>query len=173
MTLNVKNGVIQEALLEVVGCSGMTHSAAMAAEILPGRTLIEAMNTDLVCDAINVAMREFVLALVYGRTQTAFSRGGLPVGAGMEDLGKGARSQLGTSYGTVEKGPRYLELAEGYVKRLGLDDQDRIIGYEFVQLGRMMELIEEGIDPAEALRKSTGVYGRFDEAVKTINPRKE
>ncbi len=173
MTLNVKNGVIQEALLEVVGCSGMTHSAAMAAEILPGRTLIEAMNTDLVCDAINVAMREFALAMIYGRTQTAFSQGGLPVGAGMEDLGKGARSQLGTSYGTVEKGPRYLELAEGYVKRLGLDEQDRIIGYEFVQLGRMMELIDEGTDPAEALRQATGVYGRFDEAVKTINPRKE
>ncbi len=173
MTLNVKNGVIQEALLEVVGCSGMTQSAAMAAEILPGKTLVEAMNTDLVCDAINVAIREFVLAMIYGRTQTAFSLGGLPIGAGLEDLGKGARSQLGTSYGTVEKGPRYLELTEGYVKRLGLDEEDKIIGYEFVQLGRMMELIEEGAEPAEALRQSTGIYGRYDEAVRTINPRKE
>ena len=58
LTLNVKEGIIQEALVETLGCSGMTHSAAMAAEILPGRTLLEALNTDLVCDAINTAMRE-------------------------------------------------------------------------------------------------------------------
>ena len=55
--LNVKEGVIQEALVETIGCSGMTHSAAMAAEILPGKTILEALNTDLVCDAINTAMR--------------------------------------------------------------------------------------------------------------------
>ena len=52
LTLNVKEGIIQEALVETIGCSGMTHSAAMAAEILPGRTVLEALNTDLVCDAI-------------------------------------------------------------------------------------------------------------------------
>ena len=51
LTLNVKDGIIQEALVETVGCSGMTHSAAMAAEILPGLTVLEALNTDLVCDA--------------------------------------------------------------------------------------------------------------------------
>ena len=34
LTLNVKDGVIEEALVETIGCSGMTHSAAMAAEIL-------------------------------------------------------------------------------------------------------------------------------------------
>ena len=34
LTLNVKEGVIEEALVETIGCSGMTHSAAMAAEIL-------------------------------------------------------------------------------------------------------------------------------------------
>ncbi|MCL2000339.1 MAG: hypothetical protein FWG74_02800 [Planctomycetes bacterium] len=173
MTLNVKNGVIQEALLEVIGCSGMTQSAAMAAEILPGRTLVEAMNTDLVCDAINVAMREFFLAMVYGRTQTAFSRGGLPIGAGFEDLGKGARSQVGTSYGTIDGGPRYLDLAEGYVQRLGLDEEDRIIGYRFVHLGKMMELIEDGMEPHDAIAKASGTYGRYDEAVRVINPRKE
>ena len=73
LTLNVKDGVIEEALVETVGCTGMTHSAAMAAEILPGKTILEAMNVDLVCDAINVAMRELFLQIVYGRTQTAFS----------------------------------------------------------------------------------------------------
>jgi NifU-like protein involved in Fe-S cluster formation len=174
LTLNVKKGVIQEALVEVVGCSGMTQSAAMAAEILPGRSLIEALNTDLVCDAINVAMREIFLQLVYGRSQTAFSKGGLPVGAGLEDLGKNMRSLLGTSYGSLDKGPRYLESAEGYITKLGLDDGDRIIGYQYVDTGRMMSMIaQDGADPAAALKDSTGVYGRYQEAVRTINPREE
>ena len=52
--------------------------------------------TSLVCDAINVAMREIFLQIVYGRSQTAFSEGGLPVGASLDDLGKGLRSQVGT-----------------------------------------------------------------------------
>lgn len=173
LTLNVKEGIIEEALIETVGCTGMTHSAAMAAEILPGKTILEAMNTDLVCDAINVAMRELFLQIVYGRTQTAFSEGGLPIGAGLEDLGKGLRSVTGTMYGTSEKGPRYLELAEGYVTRLALDENEEIIGYEFVKLGPMMELIGKGVEAGEALKKSTGNYGRFAEAKRYINPRKE
>ena len=90
LTLNVKEGIIQEALVETVGCSGMTHSAAMAAEILPGLTVMEALNTDLVCDAINTAMRELFLQIVYGRSQSAFSEDGLAIGAGLEDLGKDA-----------------------------------------------------------------------------------
>ena len=101
LSLNVKDGIIQEALVETIGCSGMTHSAAMAAEILPKKTILEALNTDLVCDAINTAMRELFLQIVYGRTQTAFSEGGLPIGAGLEDLGKGLRSMTGTTYGTA------------------------------------------------------------------------
>ena len=115
LTLNVKEGIIQEALIETLGCSGMTHSAAMAGEILVGKTIMEALNTDLVCDAINTAMRELFLQIVYGRSQSAFSEGGLAVGAGLEDLGKGTRSQVGTIYSTEAKGPRYLELAEGYI----------------------------------------------------------
>ena len=70
-------------------------------------------------------MRELFLQIVYGRTQTAFSEGGLPIGAGLEDLGKGLRSQVGTMYGTVAKGVRYLEMAEGYVTRMALDDERR------------------------------------------------
>lgn len=173
LTLNVKEGVIQEALVETIGCSGMTHSAAMSAEILPGKTILEALNTDLVCDAINTAMRELFLQIVYGRSQTAFSLGGLPVGAGLEDLGKGLRSQTGTTYGTLAKGPRYLELAEGYVLELALDREDAIIGYKFVHLGKMMDAIKKGTDANEALKKATGTYGRFDEAARIIDPRKE
>lgn len=173
LSLNIKDGIVQEALIETIGCSGMTQSAAMAAEILPGKTLLEAMNTDLVCDAINVAMREFFLAMAYGRTQTAYSRGGLAVGAAMEDLGSDVRSMVGTSYGTVEKGPRYLELSEGYVTKLALDKRDEIIGYESVDTGKMMNLIGQGVDAGEALRASTKTYGRFDEAASVINPRKE
>jgi NifU-like protein involved in Fe-S cluster formation len=171
LTLNVKGGVIEEALVETIGCTGMTHSAAMASEILPGKTVLEALNTDLVCDAINVAMREIFLQLAYGRSQTAFSEGGLPVGAALEDLGKGLRSVIGTMYGTQAKGPRYLEMAEGYVVEIGLDEDDEIIGYKFVKLGPMMELIQKGVDPGEALEQTTGTYGRFADAVKTINPR--
>lgn len=173
LTLNVKDGVIQEALVETIGCSGMTHSAAMAAEILTGKTILEALNTDLVCDAINTAMRELFLQIVYGRTQSAFSEDGLPVGAGLEDLGKGLRSQVGTMYSTSLKGPRYLEMAEGYVTKLALDENSEVIGYEFVKLGVMMEMIRKGVDPAEALKKSTGTYGRFAGAVKYIDPRNE
>jgi NifU-like protein involved in Fe-S cluster formation len=173
LTLNVKDGVIQEALVETIGCSGMTHSAAMASEILPGKTVLEALNTDLVCDAINTAMRELFLQIAYGRTQTAFSEGGLPIGAGLEDLGKGLRSQVGTMFGTLAKGPRYLELAEGYVTHIALDENNEIIGYEFVHLGKMMEMVRKGMDANEAVKKATSRYGRFDEAAKVIDPREE
>lgn len=171
LTLNVKNGIIEEALIETIGCTGMTHSAAMASEILTGKTILEALNTDLVCDAINVAMRELFLQIVYGRSQSAFSEGGLPIGAGLEDLGKGLRSVCGTMYGTRAKGPRYLEMAEGYVKEIGLDRDDEIIGYSFVSLGKMMDAIKKGVDPAKALENASGTYGRFQEAVKIIDPR--
>ena len=117
LSLNVKEGIIQEALLETIGCSGMTHSAAMAAEILPGLTVMEALNTDLVCDAINTAMRELFLQIVYGRTQSAFSEDGLQIGAGLEDLGKGARSmvQLRQDDGLHQEGRRRKHRsAEGF-----------------------------------------------------------
>ena len=173
LTLNVKEGVIEEALVETVGCSGMTHSAAMASEILVGKTILEALNTDLVCDAINTAMRELFLQIVYGRTQTAFSEDGLPIGAGLEDLGKGLRSQVGTTYATLAKGPRYLELAEGYITDCAVDENNTIIGYKFVHLGKMMEAIRHGKDPKEAYESNVKSYGRYDDAVKYIDPREE
>ena len=173
LTLNVKEGIVQEALVETIGCSGMTHSAAMAAEILPGKTLLEALNTDLVCDAINVAMRELFQQIVYGRSQTAFSEGGLPIGAGLEDLGKGLRSQVGTMYSTGAKGVRYMEMAEGYVTKMALDADNEVIGYQFVKVGKMLEDIRHGVDPKEAYEKNIGTYGRFDEAAKYIDPREE
>ena len=171
LTLNVKNGVIEEALVETLGCSGMTHSAAMAGEILPGKTLLEALNTDLVCDAINVAMRELFLQIVYGRTQSAFSDDGLPVGAGLEDLGKGLRSQVGTIYSTNLKGVRYLDMSEGYITQMALKDGE-VIGYEYVHIGKMMQLITDGLSADEALKKAKSRYGRFDEADSYVNPRK-
>ncbi|MBE6884349.1 MAG: hypothetical protein E7487_07055 [Ruminococcaceae bacterium] len=173
LTLNVKNGIIEEALVETLGCSGMTHSAAMAAEILPGKTILEALNTDLVCDAINVAMRELFLQIVYGRSQTAFSEDGLPIGAGLEDLGKGLRSQVGTMFSTSAKGVRYLEMAEGYVTSIALDENNEVIGYQFVKLGKMMEDIRHGADADTALKKNTGTYGRYDNAAKYVDPREE
>ena len=173
LTLNVKNGIIEEALVETSGCSGKTNSAAKAAEILPGKTVLEAMNTDLVCDAINTAMRELFLQIVYGRTQSAFSEGGLVIGASLEDLGKGLRSQVGTMFGTLAKGTRYLEMAEGYCTRMALDEENQVIGYEFVHLGKFMEMVKKGVPAEEALAKAKGHYGRFDDAAKYIDPRQE
>ena len=173
LSLNVKKGIIEEALVETIGCSGMTHSAAMASEILPGKTILEALNTDLVCDAINTAMRELFLQIVYGRTQSAFSDNGLVIGAGLEDLGKGLRSQVGTMYGTKVKGTRYLEMAEGYVTKMALDANNQVIGYSFVSLGKMTDFIKKGLTPNEAYEKASGKYGRFDEGVKFIDPRVE
>jgi NifU-like protein involved in Fe-S cluster formation len=176
LSLNIKEGVIVEALVETVGCSGMTHSAAMAAEILPGKTILEALNTDLVCDAINVAMRELFLQIDYGRSQSAFSEGGLAVGTGLEDLGKGLRSMVGTTYGTLEKGARYLELTQGYITKQFLDAENQIVGYEFVNFGKMMEAIKGGMDANDAVKKFTGKYGRTTAdqgVVKSIDPRNE
>ena len=169
----MKDGIIEEAMVETLGCSGMTHSAAMAAEILTGKTILEALNTDLVCDAINVAMREIFKQLVYGRTQTAFSEGGLPVGAALEDLGKGLRSQVGTMFSTNAKGVRYLEMAEGYVLSVALDDNNEAIGYKFVRLGKMLEDIRHGMSANEAYEKNIGTYGRYADAPKYIDPREE
>ena len=173
LTLNVKNGIIEEALVETIGCSGMTHSAAMAAEILPKKTLLEALNTDLVCDAINVAMRELFLQIVYGRSQTAFSEDGLPIGAGLEDLGKGLRSQVGTIFSTAEKGVRYMEMTEVYILSLALDANSEVIGYQFVRVGKMLEDIRHGVDPKTAYDKNIGTYGRYEGAAKYIDPREE
>ena len=147
-----------------------------ASEILPGKTILEALNTDLVCDAINTAMRELFLQIVYGRTQSAFSDDGLRIGAGLEDLGKGLRSMVGTMYGTAEKGTRYLEMTEGYVVKMALDKDDQVCGYQFLSLGKMMDAIKKGMSPNEAYEKNLGTYGRFkaeDGAVKWIDPRKE
>ena len=175
LTLNVKDGIIEEALVATIGCTGMTHSAAMASEILPGKTLLEALNTDLVCDAINTAMRELFLQIVYGRTQTAFSEGGLPIGASLEDLGKNLRSQVGTMFGTKAKGSRYLEMTEGYVTRLALNADNEIVGYEFVNLGKLIDLLkkEPQLTGEQAIAKVRGHYGQFDGAAKYIDPRKE
>ena len=80
---------------------------------------------------------------------------------------------VGTAYSTKLKGPRYLELTEGYINRIALDDNNEIIGYEFISLGRMMDMIKAGKDANEALKEATGTYGRFDNAAKYIDPRKE
>lgn len=173
LSLNVKNGVIQEALVETVGCSGMTQSAAMAAETLPGKTILEAINTDLVCDAINDAMKHLFLQIIYGRTQSAFSENGLPVGSALDDLGKNRSSLVGTHYSTKEKGTRYLQTAEGYTNKLALDENNEIIGYEYINLNNMMRLIKSGKDIKDAYNESIKTYGRYDEGVKYIDPRKE
>ena len=176
LSLNVKDGIIEEALVETIGCSGMTHSAAMASEILIGKTVLEALNTDLVCDAINTAMRELFLQIVYGRSQSAYSKDGLKVGASLEDLGKNLRSQVGTMFATRKTGPRYLEMTEGYVETCAVDKDNQIIGYNCINFGKLMDALKAGTDPKEAIEKARTHYGRVtaDQGmVKLIDPRKE
>ena len=78
-----------------------------------------------------------------------------------------------TMYGTKAKGARYLEMAEGYITRIGLDEKNEIIGYEFVNLGKMMAAVKKGVPAGEALKKASGNYGRFNDAVKYVDPREE
>ena len=118
-------------------------------------------------------MREIFQQLAYGRSQTAFSEGGLPIGAGLEDLGKGLRSQVGTMFSTKLKGVRYMEMAEGYVISMALDENNEVIGYKFVKVGKMLEDIRHGVNPEDAYNNNIGQYGRYDEAVKYIDPREE
>jgi hypothetical protein len=64
-------------------------------------------------------------------------------------------------------------MAEGYISHIALDSNSEIIGYEFVHLGKMMDMVKKGMDANEALKKATGTYGRYNEAVKIIDPRNE
>ena len=93
--------------------------------------------------------------------------------AGLEDLGKGLRSQVGTMYATKAKGVRYLEMAEGYVTGIALDENDEVIGYQFVSLGKMTDFIKKGDDPKTAWEKAKGQYGRVADAARIIDPRHE
>ena len=173
LSLNVKKGLIEECLIETIGCSGMAQSAAMAGEILTDRTLLEAINTDLVCDSINMAMREALLHFSYGRAQTAFSKGGLPVGSLLEELGARGCSQVGAVYGSKDKGPRYLHMNEGYVTGMALDDNSEVIGYELLNVGKMLDMIKSGNSADDAFAKSKEYVGRYSEAKDYIDPRKE
>ena len=85
----------------------------------------------------------------------------------------GVGSQVGTMYATKEKGVRYLEMAEGYVTGIALDEDNEVIGYQFVSLGKMTDFIKKGDDPNTAWEKAKGQYGRVADAVKIIDPRKE
>ena len=173
LTLNVKYGIIMESLIETTGCTGATHGAAVAGEQLPGKTLLEAINTHLACDAMNMAMKNIFEQFIYGRTQSAFSEGGLPIGASIEDLGKGMRSQVGTVFSTLEKGVRYMEMAEGYILDMALNEDREVIGFRYVHVGKMLDAIRNGVDHKEAYEKNIGTYGQYDDAVDYIDPREK
>ena len=78
-------------------------------------------------------------------------------------------------FGTKAKGSRYLEMTEGYVTRLALNADNEIVGYEFVNLGKLIDLLkkEPELTGAEAIAKVRGQYGQFDGAAKYIDPRHE
>ena len=74
-------------------------------------------------------------------------------------------------YGTLKKGPPYLQMAEGYVTGIALNEEDMIIGYQFVSLRKMTDFIKKGDDPNTVWEKAKGQYGRVADAVKIIDPR--
>ena len=57
--------------------------------------------------------------------------------------------------------------------KTALDENDEVIGYQFVNLGKMMQDIRHGVTPDEAYKNNIGQYGRFDNAAKYIDPREE
>ena len=64
----------------------------------------------------------------------------------------------------------------GQDEKIAVDAEGAIIGYKFIHFGKMMEFIKKGDDPATAMDKARGSYGRTTEedgAVKLIDPRKE
>lgn len=170
LTLNIKSGVIEEALIETVGCSGITQSAVMASEILIGKNLIEALNCHLVCNAIDDALKNIFLQLVYGRTQTAFTDCGLGIGCTFDELSKGGRSFIGTVIAGHDFGPRPLETAEGRILELGLDNERRIIGYKYLNLAALLADCDNG-DMIQ-VSKYIKYYGRYENATYFVNPRK-
>lgn len=171
LTLNVKNGIIREALVETVGCSGITQSAVIASEILVGKNLLEALNTHLVCDAINDAMKNAFYQFVYGRTQTAFSKKGLPVGSIIDELAEGKISHVGTVWSVAGNAPVALETTEGYITKLALDENGEVIGYQFISIGRLLDDLRDGA--FNNIEDYIGVYGRYNEGVVFKNVREE
>ena len=45
--------------------------------------------------------------------------------------------------------------------------------YHFITREKFLDMIKKGVDPKEAFEKNIGTYGRFADAAKTIDPRKE
>lgn len=170
LTLNIKNGIIEEALIETVGCSGITQSAVMASEILIGKNLIEALNCHLVCNAIDDAMKNIFLQLVYGRTQTAFTDCGLSEQCTFDELAKGGRSFVGTVIAGKDFGPRPLETAEGRILELGLDDDGKIIGYKYLDIAAMLDNLHDSSQIE--VKNYIKYYGRYNQAKYFIDPRK-
>lgn len=169
LTLNVKNGIIAEALIETVGCSGITQSAAIVSEFLVGKNLLEALNTHLVCDAINVAMKQAFIQFVYGRTQTAFSEKGLPVGSLHEELATGKLSHVGTVIAVNHEPPLLLQTTDGYITRLALDKDRAVIGYQYLKTGELLRAMTSGRNVS--ISDFLSVYGRYSDGVTWVNPR--
>lgn len=45
-----------------------------------------------------------------------------------------------------------------YITQVTLDEDQKVIGYRSVNLGRMMNDFQRGIDPDQAIRSATQVY---------------
>ena len=109
LTLNVKNGIIEEALVETIGCSGMTHSAAMAGEILPGKTLLEVRYLELA--------EGYITKVALDKNGEAIGYQFVRLGKMMEDIRHGVNAEealkknTGT-YGRFADAPKYIDPRE-------------------------------------------------------------
>lgn len=46
-----------------------------------------------------------------------------------------------------------MEMAEGYVTKMALDENDEVIGYEFIKVGKMLEDIRHGVSRKKHSRR--------------------
>ena len=67
----------------------------------------------------------------------------------------------------------HLDVYKRQVTGIALNEDDEIIGYQFVNFGKMMDFIKGGDDANTAFEKAKGQYGRVADAVKIVDPRKE
>lgn len=173
LTLNVKEGVIEEALVETSGCSGMTHSAAWRPRFCRAKRFSRRSTpTSYVTPSTSRCARSSFSSSTAARRRPS-PRTACPSAPRSRISARAWRSQIGTIFATKAKGVRYLEMAEGYILSLGLDADGEVIGYKFVHLGKMMDMIKNGVNAQEAFEKNTNTYGRYADAVKYIDPRKE
>ena len=56
---------------------------------------------------------------------------------------------------------------------MALDENNEIIGYQYLSIGKFTDFMKKGDSAEVALEKAKGQYGRYNDGVKFIDPRCE